>query len=80
MLFRSNIWPQDLEYLAEQQPEVRPGDASAFSVPAPDGQEQAVVVIQCRESDIEKRRKLIERMDRTIRAELGNRNFGLILR
>ncbi len=66
-----NIWPQDLEYLAEQQPEVRPGDASAFSVPAPDGQEQAVVVIQCRESDIEKRRKLIERMDRTIRAELG---------
>jgi fatty-acyl-CoA synthase len=66
-----NIWPQDLEYVAEQQPEVRPGDASAFSVPAPDGQEQAVVVIQCRESDIEKRRKLIERMDRTIRAELG---------
>lgn len=66
-----NIWPQDLEYLAEQQPEVRPGDASAFSVPGADGHEQAVVVIQCRESDTEKRRNLIERMDRTIRAELG---------
>ena len=28
-----NIWPQDLEYLAEHQPEVRMGDALAFSVP-----------------------------------------------
>jgi fatty-acyl-CoA synthase len=28
-----NIWPQDLEFVAEQQPEVRTGDASAFSVP-----------------------------------------------
>jgi fatty-acyl-CoA synthase len=66
-----NIWPQDLEYLAEQQPEVRPGDASAFSVPRADGLEQAVIVIQCRESDVEKRRNLVERMDRAIRAELG---------
>jgi fatty-acyl-CoA synthase len=66
-----NIWPQDVEYLAEQQPEVRPGDASAFSVPHADGHEQAVVVVQCREADLEKRRNLIERMDRTIRADLG---------
>jgi fatty-acyl-CoA synthase len=66
-----NIWPQDLEYLAEQQPEVRPGDASAFSVPRPGGDEQAVVVIQCREADAEKRQGLIDRMDRAIRAELG---------
>jgi fatty-acyl-CoA synthase len=66
-----NIWPQDLEYLAEQQPEVRPGDASAFSVTRPDGSEQAVVVIQCREADIDKRQNLIDRMDRAIRAELG---------
>lgn len=66
-----NIWPQDLEYLAEQQPEVRPGDASAFAVPKPDGEEQAVVVIQCREADVEKRQNLVDRMDRAIRAELG---------
>lgn len=66
-----NIWPQDLEYLAEQQPEVRPGDASAFAVPRPDGEEQAVVVIQCREADVEKRQNLVDRMDRAIRAELG---------
>ncbi len=66
-----NIWPQDLEYLAEQQPEVRPGDASAFSVPGAGGHEQAVVVIQCRESDIEKRRDIVKRIDRAIHAELG---------
>jgi len=28
-----NIWPQDLEYLAEHQDETRVGDALAFSVP-----------------------------------------------
>ena len=44
-----NIWPQDLEYLAEQQPEVRPGDASAFSILGEDGEELAVMVVQCGE-------------------------------
>jgi len=53
-----NIWPQDLEYLAEQQTEVRTGDASAFSVPGPDGEEKAVLVIQCRVSDVVKRASL----------------------
>ena len=66
-----NIWPQDLEYLAEQEPEVRPGDASAFSVPGADDIEQAVIVIQCREADAEKRQNLIERIDRVIRADIG---------
>jgi fatty-acyl-CoA synthase len=66
-----NIWPQDLEYLAEQQPEVRTGDASAFSVPGGDGEERAVLVIQCRESDVTKRAGLTERLRCLIREELG---------
>ncbi len=66
-----NIWPQDLEYLAEQLPEVRPGDASAFAVPGADGAEQAVVVIQCRESNADKRGDLVHRIDRAIRSDLG---------
>ncbi|UCD82248.1 MAG: fatty acyl-AMP ligase, partial [Desulfobacterales bacterium] len=45
-----NIWPQDLEFLAEQQPEVRTGDASSFSVPDDRGEERAVMMVQCRES------------------------------
>ena len=66
-----NIWPQDLEYLAEQQPLVRPGDASAFSVPGPGGEEVAVLVVQCRESDNDKRRKLVTGLQRVIGEEFG---------
>jgi fatty-acyl-CoA synthase len=66
-----NIWPQDLEYIAEQQPQVRTGDASAFPVPGADGEETAVLVIQCRDSDVIKRASLIDRLHCLIRAELG---------
>ncbi|UCF94472.1 MAG: fatty acyl-AMP ligase [Desulfobacterales bacterium] len=66
-----NIWPQDLEYLAEQQPEVRTGDASAFTVPGLDGKEKAVLVIQCRITEDDKRANLLERMHGLIRQELG---------
>jgi fatty-acyl-CoA synthase len=66
-----NIWPQDLEYLAEQQPEVRTGDASAFSVPGPDGEEKTVMMVQCRVSHDPKRADLREQLKRLIHQELG---------
>lgn len=66
-----NIWPQDLEYLAEQQPEVRTGDALAFSVPSSTNEEICVLVVQCRESDPAKRANLIDRMSRLVHMELG---------
>ncbi len=66
-----NMWPQDLEYLAEQQPEVRPTDASAFSIPDEDDEETAVLVVQCRESDPQKLMKLTERLQQAIHAEFG---------
>jgi Acyl-CoA synthetases (AMP-forming)/AMP-acid ligases II len=66
-----NIWPQDLEYLAQAQPEVRSGDAAAFSVPGPDGGEKAVTMIECRESDAAKRTALIERLRTIFLEELG---------
>jgi fatty-acyl-CoA synthase len=66
-----NIWPQDLEYLAQDQPEVRSGDAAAFSIQSPGGEEQAVVMIECRESDAAKRAELIDRMKCLILEELG---------
>ncbi len=66
-----NIWPQDIEYLVESQPEIRTGDASAFSCRSPQGEEQAVVMVQCRESDPDRRRELTERLRRGIREELG---------
>jgi fatty-acyl-CoA synthase len=66
-----NIWPQDLEFLAEQHPEVRPGDASAISIPAEDGSETAVMVVQYRETDTDKRRELSARVASVVRQELG---------
>jgi fatty-acyl-CoA synthase len=66
-----NIWPQDLEFAAEQQPEVRTGDASAFSVPGPDGKEKTVMMVQCRVSDDHQRADLRDRLQRLIHQELG---------
>ncbi len=66
-----NIWPQDLEYIAEQQPEVRPEDASAFSIPGEDGSEVAVLVVQCRERDAFRQASLVERLKQRIQTEFG---------
>jgi fatty-acyl-CoA synthase len=66
-----NIWPQDLEYLAEQEPEVRPTDASAFSIGDEDGEEVAVLVVQCREPDPRKLLRLSERLHQVILVEFG---------
>jgi fatty-acyl-CoA synthase len=66
-----NIWPQDMEYIAESQPEVRTGDASAFSVSAPDGDDKAVLVIECRDSNEAKRDELVSRLQALIRQDLG---------
>jgi fatty-acyl-CoA synthase len=67
-----NIWPQDLEYLAESQPEVRSGNASAFSVTDPAGNEKAVLVIQCREQDESLRAVLKKRVHKLV-----HRGFGI---
>ncbi len=66
-----NIWPQDLEYLAEQQPEVRPTDASAFTVTDEDESEAAVLVVQVRETDPVKLASLSVRLKQAINAEFG---------
>jgi fatty-acyl-CoA synthase len=66
-----NIWPQDLEYLAEHQDETRVGDALAFSVPGPESREICVLVVQCRETNANKRAALIDRLTRLVRIEMG---------
>ncbi len=75
-----NIWPQDLEYLAEQQPEVRPGDASAFSVSGSDGDEIAVMVVQCGEFTGSEGGNLVTRLQGMIRDEIGINCFIELVR
>ncbi len=66
-----NIWPQDLEHIAESQPEVRVGDALAFSAPDHEGDELCVLVVQCRETDPNKRSNLVRRLTALVRMELS---------
>jgi fatty-acyl-CoA synthase len=60
-----------MEFLAEQQPELRTGDASAFSVTSPNGDDIAVLVLECRLTDEAKRTDLVNRLHAEIRTELG---------
>jgi len=66
-----NIWPQDLEHIAEAEPEVRSGDAVAFSVPDHEGEELCVLLVQCRETDSKKRNNLVRRLSALMRLEMS---------
>lgn len=55
-----NIWPQDIEWAAEQVEPLKSGDVAAFAVEGDDGEDDVVVLVQCRvttEAEIEKLRR-----------------------
>ena len=52
-----NIWPQDLEWSAEELDDLRRGDVAAFSIDDNDG-EAVIVLVQCRIGDPTQREKL----------------------
>ncbi len=67
-----NIWPHDLEYLAETLPGVRFGNVSAFSFADDAGSDQVVMVVESRESNPAKVRSLINELSGLI-----SKNFGM---
>ena len=67
-----NIWPHDLEYLAESLPGVRFGNVSAFSFSDDHGTDRVVMVVESRESNPAKRNELIKNL-----CELVSLNFGV---
>jgi fatty-acyl-CoA synthase len=46
-----NIWPQDIEWVAEQIEPLRSGDVAAFAVEGDDGDDDVVVLVHCRHQD-----------------------------
>jgi len=67
-----NIRAQDLEELAEEQPEVRMGDASAFGLDDEnENQVTVVLVVECRMSNTSKRQSLISRLQRLVYEGFG---------
>jgi fatty-acyl-CoA synthase len=62
-----NVWPQDLEWTAEQELEtLRSGDVAAFSVPG-DGEETVVVLVQARGGDADTRAALVDKITGVLR-------------
>ena len=65
------IWAQDLEHLAEELPEVRMGDACAFSVLNPNGIEMAAMVVQWREGNSTRQGDFAHRLQGLIGERFG---------
>ena len=66
-----NIRAQDVEELAEQQPEVRSREASAFGVNNEDGSTTVVLVIECRLTSLAERHMLIKRLQQLVYMAFG---------
>lgn len=67
-----NIWPQDIEYVAESEPEIRSGDAIAFiTTPECDESAKIVLQIQCRVSSKERQEQIIRSLTARIQSEFS---------
>jgi fatty-acyl-CoA synthase len=66
-----NIWPYDLEVLAQKTGGVKLGGVAAFSVTQGGQEEQAVLVVETREKDADKRLHIVEEISRSIHAHFG---------
>jgi fatty-acyl-CoA synthase len=67
-----NVWPQDLEWTAEQEaPALRSGDVAVFSVNDGAGEEKVVALIQCRITDVAARAALAAEVGALLRARHG---------
>lgn len=66
-----NIRAQDVEELAEQQPEIRAREASAFSVVGPQDNTIIVLVVECRLTVEIDRQSLINRLQRMVYMAFG---------
>jgi fatty-acyl-CoA synthase len=66
-----NIWPYDLEVLAQRTGGVKLGGVAAFSVTGSSLEEQAVLVVETREKDPASRQHIIEEVSRSIHAHFG---------
>ncbi|MBT8070349.1 MAG: fatty acyl-AMP ligase [Gammaproteobacteria bacterium] len=66
-----NIWPYDLEVLAQQVGGVKLGGVAAFSISTGAEEEQAVLVVETKEKDVENRRQIVETISSSIHAHFG---------
>jgi fatty-acyl-CoA synthase len=66
-----NIWPYDLEVLAQQTCGVKLGGVAAFSISAEGKEEEAVLVVETKEKDADSRQHIVEEISQSIHAHFG---------
>lgn len=66
-----NHWPQDIEWAVEQLPGFKQGDIAAFAITTPGGEETPAVLVQCRTSDGDERKRLHDAIKERVRAVTG---------
>jgi len=66
-----NIWPQDIEWAAEQLDDLREGDVAAFGVEDNVGEEQVTVLVQCRFGDEARRETLRRNVSKIVHRSVG---------
>ncbi len=66
-----NIWPQDIEWSAEQIEPLRSGDVAAFAVEDDNDEDHVVVLVQCRLSKRDEREELRRDVKATIQRSAG---------
>ncbi len=66
-----NIWPQDIEYVAESEPEIRSGDAIAFVTEEHGEGAKIILQIQCRVTSEDRREQIIHSLTGRIQSEFG---------
>ncbi len=66
-----NIWPQDIEWSAEQVEPLRSGDAAAFAVEDDNDHDHVVVLVQCRMSGRDEREELRREVKAAIQRSAG---------
>jgi fatty-acyl-CoA synthase len=67
-----NIWPHDMEVVAQRLDGVRLGGVAAFSIAGYGHEEQAVMVVETKERDEDSRNRLAQKI-----AELMHEHFGI---
>jgi len=67
-----NIWPNDMEVVAQRIDEVRLGGVAAFSIVATGDEEQSVMVVETKLRNKQLRNRLADRI-----SELMNQHFGI---
>jgi fatty-acyl-CoA synthase len=66
-----NIWPQDIEWAVEQLPALKSGDVAAFAIEGQDGDDEVVVLIECRNSDPEEQKILLRDIAKIVHQSAG---------